>query len=66
MYDILIKNGMVVDGTGAPRLRADVAIANGRIAAIGKISEGAKRIIDASDLIVSPGFIDPQIGRAHV
>src|SRR5215831_13217673 len=59
MYDIVIKNGAVVDGTGAPRVRADVAIANGRIAEIGKVTDGAKRVIDASDLIVSPGFIDP-------
>ena len=58
-YDLLIKNGTVVDGTGAPRFRADVAIAGDRIAAIGNIKEGAKRVIDASDLIVSPGFVDP-------
>jgi N-acyl-D-aspartate/D-glutamate deacylase len=58
-YDLLIKNGTVVDGTGAASRRADVAIANGEIAAIGKITEGAKKTIDASDLIVSPGFVDP-------
>jgi N-acyl-D-amino-acid deacylase len=58
-YDLLIKNGTVVDGTGAARVRADVAIAGDCIAEIGKISEGANRVIDASDLIVSPGFIDP-------
>lgn len=58
-YDLLIKNGTVVDGTGAPRYRADVAVAGGKIAEIGKITDGAKTIIDASDLIVAPGFIDP-------
>ncbi len=58
-YDLLIKNGTIVDGTGVPRFRADVAVAGDRIAAIGKISEGAKRTIDASDLIVAPGFVDP-------
>ncbi len=58
-YDLLLKNGTVVDGSGAPRFRADVAVAGDRIAEIGKISDGAKRVIDASDLIVSPGFIDP-------
>jgi N-acyl-D-aspartate/D-glutamate deacylase len=58
-YDVLIKNGTVVDGTGAAPVRADVAIAGGKIAAIGKVTEGAKRTIDASDLIVAPGFVDP-------
>lgn len=61
-YDLLIRNGTVVDGTGAPRYRSDVAVAGGQIAKIdktGKITDGAKKVIDASDLIVTPGFIDP-------
>jgi N-acyl-D-amino-acid deacylase len=58
-YDLLLKNGTIVDGTGAPRFRADVAVAGDRIAEIGKIPDGAARVIDASDLIVSPGFVDP-------
>lgn len=57
-YDVLIKNGTVVDGTGAARYRADVGIAGGTIAEIGKITDGARQVIDASDLIVTPGFID--------
>jgi N-acyl-D-amino-acid deacylase len=58
-FDLLIKNGTVVDGTGGPSRRADVAIAGGQIVEIGKVAEGAKKTIDASDLIVAPGFIDP-------
>ncbi len=57
-YDLLIKNGTIVDGTGAPRFQGDVAIANGRIAAVGKVTDGAKRVIDAAGLVVAPGFID--------
>jgi N-acyl-D-aspartate/D-glutamate deacylase len=59
MYDLLIKNGTVVDGAGASRYRADVAVSGGKIAAIGKIADGARKVIDAGDLIVAPGFIDP-------
>ena len=60
MYDLLIKNGIVVDGTGAPRFKADVAVEGGLIAKIAPvINEPAKRILDAKGLIVSPGFIEP-------
>ena len=58
-YDLLIKNGTVVDGVGTPRYRADIAVAGGKIAEIGKITAGAKTTLDVSDLIVAPGFIDP-------
>ena len=58
-YDLLIKNGTVVDGTGAPRRMADVAVKDGVIAEIGKINDGAKKTIDADGLIVAPGFVDP-------
>jgi N-acyl-D-aspartate/D-glutamate deacylase len=58
-YDLLIKNGTVIDGTGAPRRQVDIAVANGKIAEIGKITDGATRTIDADGLVVSPGFIDP-------
>ena len=57
-YDLLIKNGTVVDGSGVPPVQADIAVAEGKIAEIGKISDGAKKVIDASDLTVTPGFID--------
>jgi N-acyl-D-aspartate/D-glutamate deacylase len=58
-YDLVIRNGTIVDGTGAPRRRADIAVSDGRIAEIGKCKDGARRVLDASDLIVAPGFIDP-------
>ena len=62
-YDLLIKNGTVVDGSGLSRFQADVAIAEGKIAAIGKICENAKEIIDAEGHVVSPGFVD---GHTHM
>ena len=58
-FDLVIKNGTLVDGTGAPARRADVAIAGGRIAVVGRVTDGAARVIDAADLVVAPGFIDP-------
>jgi N-acyl-D-aspartate/D-glutamate deacylase len=58
-HDLLIKNGLVIDGTGGSARRADVAVAGGRIAEIGKVAGGAKRTIDAAGLAVAPGFIDP-------
>ena len=57
-YDLLIKNGTVVDGTGSQPVQADIAVVDGKIAEVGKITEGAKKVIDASDLTVTPGFID--------
>ena len=58
-YDLLIKNGLVIDGTGTPGRHADVAITAGKIAEIGRVSDLAKQTIDASDCVVAPGFIDP-------
>lgn len=60
VYDVLIQNGTVVDGTGAPGRLADVAVRNGKVVAIGaKLSGVAGETIDASGLVVAPGFIDP-------
>jgi N-acyl-D-amino-acid deacylase len=58
-HDLVIKNGMLVDGTGARARRADVAITGGKIAEIGRVTGGAATVIDAADLVVAPGFIDP-------
>jgi N-acyl-D-aspartate/D-glutamate deacylase len=58
-YDLLIRNGSVIDGTGAPRRQADIAVKDGRIADIGSIGDGAAKIIDADGCVVAPGFIDP-------
>jgi N-acyl-D-aspartate/D-glutamate deacylase len=62
-YDLLIKNGTVVDGSGAPGYRADVGIVGGRIAAIGRLREGAKETLDAEGHVVAPGFVD---GHTHM
>ncbi len=58
-YDILFTNARVVDGTGAPWFAADVGVRGGKIAAVGRLAGApAKRTIDASGLVVAPGFID--------
>ncbi|HVD46844.1 MAG TPA: D-aminoacylase, partial [Candidatus Limnocylindria bacterium] len=61
-FDTVITGGDVVDGTGAPRKRLDVGIADGRIAAVDKLGEAnAAKVIDASGLAVAPGFIDVHV-----
>jgi N-acyl-D-aspartate/D-glutamate deacylase len=62
-YDLVIRNGMVVDGSGLPRYRADVGVKDGRIARIGRISETADQVIDADGHVVTPGFVD---GHTHM
>ncbi len=57
-YDLLIKEGLIIDGLGTPPRKADLAIVDGRIADIGDINASAERVIDAAGLVVAPGFID--------
>ena len=57
-YDWVVRNGTIVDGTRAPRYRADLAIRGDRVAALGAIKERGELEIDASGLVVAPGFID--------
>ena len=59
MYDLIIRNGAIIDGTGAPARPGDIAVKDGRIAAIGTLSGGAATTIDAEGKLVAPGFIDP-------
>ena len=59
MLDCVIRGGTVVDGTGAPGRRADVGIRDGRIVAIGDVTEDAAETIDAGGLVVAPGIVDP-------
>src|SRR5574341_62993 len=58
-YDLVIRNSTICDSTGAPRFYGDVAVSQGRIVEVGKVTEGAARLIDADGLVVSPGFSDP-------
>ncbi len=57
-YDLLIRNGRIVDGSGMPAFRGDIAVKDGKIIEIGKINGAASRTIDADGLVVAPGFID--------
>src|SRR3954447_9419277 len=58
-FDLVVRNGIVVDGTGLPRRRADVAVTGGRIAEIGFIDGTGARELDADGRVVAPGIVDP-------
>jgi N-acyl-D-amino-acid deacylase len=65
-FDVLIRNGHIMDGTGSPWYSADIGIRNGRIAAVGRLHEAtAKATIDATNLLVTPGFID-MLGQSEL
>ena len=58
MYDLIIKNGTIIDGTGSPRKISDVAIKDGKISEIGKVSGQSRRVINAENKFVTPGWVD--------
>ncbi len=65
-YDLILKNGWIIDGSGNPRYRGDVAITGDRIAAVGFLGNAtARNTVDASGLVVAPGFID-MMGQSEI
>ena len=65
VYDVLIRNGRIIDGTGSPWYAGDVGIRGGRIAAIGTLSGAARQTVDAAGMVVAPGFID-MLGQSEM
>lgn len=59
MFDVIVKNGLVIDGSGGPGYAGDVAVKDGKIAAVGKVSGEARTVVDAGGRVIAPGFIDP-------
>jgi N-acyl-D-aspartate/D-glutamate deacylase len=62
MYDLVIKSGSIVDGTGAPPFSGDIAVADGRIVEIGRVAGAARETVDADGAVVAPGWVD---GHTH-
>src|SRR5262245_17753253 len=62
MFDLLIRNGRVIDGSGLPWFRADVGVTGGHIAAVGQLRDApAKQTLDAAGKVVCPGFVDAHV-----
>jgi N-acyl-D-amino-acid deacylase len=59
MFDLVIKNGLIVDGSGLPAFRADLGVTDGRVVRVGQVNAAARATVDATGKIVAPGFIDP-------
>ncbi|ATE64724.1 N-acyl-D-amino-acid deacylase family protein [Rhizorhabdus dicambivorans] len=59
MFDVIVRGGLVVDGTGAPPFQGDVAVKDGKIAAVGLVEGEARHVLEAQGRVVAPGFIDP-------
>ena len=57
-YDLIIRNGKIIDGSGIPGFHADVAVSGGRVVEIGQVTGDARRVLDADGLVVAPGIID--------
>jgi len=62
-FDLVVKNGMIVDGSGLPRYRGDVGVKDGKIVEVGRVSGAAKETLDAEGRVVAPGFVD---GHTHM
>jgi N-acyl-D-amino-acid deacylase len=66
LYDVIIRNGHIIDGTGSPWYSADVGVRDGRVAAIGRLGDAvSRRTIDAKEMVVAPGFID-MLGQSEL
>ena len=59
MYDVIVRGGLVVDGSGTPGYLGDIAVLDGKIVAVGEVQGEARHVVEAQGRVVAPGFIDP-------